>query len=903
MRKVFVLVLALMAAVSINAREVYIVGDSSPAGWSVSSENLAKTTMTEVSTDVFEWTGILTKTADSGEGFKLITQKDWSPAIHPSVAGLVINEKGSDVVALPYNGDPDTKWKISETAEYTLRVTFRETDVLVECEKAGGVDVGVPQVDGVFQISTAEHLEIFASKLNEGSIEGGCSAVLTQDIDLSGIAAWTAIGTDSKKFLGTFDGQGHRIIGMNLDGSKKEQGFFGVVGAGATIKNLIMDASCNIVSTGGECLAAFAGCCNNSGTITFENCGNEANVTGTKQNNAAFLGCNYGGSTKLVFNNCYNTGKISGGWENGAFSGWCGGGATFNNCYNIGEVENGESGKSWARGTKTINNCYQTVGDDGSIKTISSDLLASGELCFSLNGDQSAISWYQNLTGSVDAYPVPFSTHAQVYANGEMKCDGTAVDGGVLTYSNSSSSVIPDHEFENGFCKVCDKYQENALSATDGWYVISEPWQFRWIAQSVSNHNATYGNANIKLAADIDYTAYKHDLFGKDEKTAFRGIFDGQEHTVKIDVVNNGTSRTGLFAYINAATIKNLVVEGSATSAGNNCVGGLGGRSDGDGTLIENVVVKTAVSYTGSNGDATCGGFFANMEAQATLKNCAFLGSINSGTAEGNGGLVGWAGSSSNNKYINCLVAPSEYTQNGNSADFARNDPSLTNCLKTKATDSKLASGELCYTLNAGNDDWFQNLGVDATPVPFSTHGQVFEISGVGYSTAVFSRNVLAIANTIFTATVEGDLVKTTAVDADATVAAGTAVILSGDKNTYISLKPSTAAATALGTNVLMGSATEEKEVTTEGDIYILAEKDGEAVFAPSQVGTLAAGKAYIPKAAAEGAPYLRIGGTTGIVNTVATPETNVYYDLTGRRTDQPKNGIYIVNGKKVVVK
>ena len=105
---------------------------------------------------------------------------------------------------------------------------------------------------------------------------------------------------------------------------------------------------------------------------------------------------------------------------------------------------------------------------------------------------------------------------------------------------------------------------------------------------------------------------------------------------------------------------------------------------------------------------------------------------------------------------------------------------------------------------------------------------------------------------------------------------------------------------------MLKGSATEDIEVTNDGDIYFLY-KDGEgnAAFVPSEGGkTLKAGKAYIEKSdVPSAAPVLRIGGTTGIANTVAMPETNVYYDLMGRRVNQLQQGIYIVNGKKVVVK
>lgn len=42
----------------------------------------------------------------------------------------------------------------------------------------------------------------------------------------------------------------------------------------------------------------------------------------------------------------------------------------------------------------------------------------------------------------------------------------------------------------------------------------------------------------------------------------------------------------------------------------------------------------------------------------------------------------------------------------------------------------------------------------------------------------------------------------------------------------------------------------------------------------------------------------------TGIDNVkVETSKDNIVYDLQGRRVSQPAKGIYIVNGKKVLVK
>ena len=742
MKKLFTFLCALACLASAKAYDVvYIVGDSSPAGWSTADADLAKTTMTQVSENVFEWTGILTQT--TGEGFKLLTSKSWNPAMHPSTAGLVLNEVGSDVVALPYNGDPDTKWKISETAEYTLRVTFRETDVLVEIEKAGEVGSIVPMVDGVYQISTAAQCEAFAQDVNSGLIPNNCSAVLTQDIDLSSIDAWTAIGTDGKKFFGTFDGQGHRIKGMKLDGSKKEQGFFGVAGAGATIKNLIMDASCNIVSTGGACLAAFVGCCNNNGTITFENCGNEAAVVGKQQNNAGFLGCNYG-ATQIVFNNCYNTGKISGGRENGAFSGWCGGGATFNNCYNIGEVTEGET---WARGTKTINNSYQTVGSDNGVVKVTAEQVASGELCFKLNGDQNTIAWYQKL--GEDQYPIPFAKEgAQVYQNATYLCPNKIE--GTATYSNSSESTIPDHTYTNGFCEYCDKADVNYLPLVGSAYEIDNMYKLHWFSCIVKDGNV---EANANLTADIEMESdnqYGYTPIGTTEHP-YVGFFNGQGHSVTLRINNPGYDYQGLFGVVtDGARIEKVVVKGFVT--GKAYVGGIvggtnGGSSNAKQTNIWYCGNEATITANGNNGAGIIG---VNMNSQASIivTSCYNTGNVTS--ANEGGAISGWLGggwSSVRNCYNSGII------KNGENASkaFGRNSGCFfSNCYYTETSgtdntsentangkpamvaDATLASGELAYKLI---DGFYQTIGTDAYPTTEFTKPSVSYVGDAGYAT------------------------------------------------------------------------------------------------------------------------------------------------------------------------
>ena len=48
---------------------------------------------------------------------------------------------------------------------------------------------------------------------------------------------------------------------------------------------------------------------------------------------------------------------------------------------------------------------------------------------------------------------------------------------------------------------------------------------------------------------------------------------------------------------------------------------------------------------------------------------------------------------------------------------------------------------------------------------------------------------------------------------------------------------------------------------------------------------------------------YFDFSGTTAIEPVVNEIEENVYYDLSGRRVENPVQGIHIVNGRKVLIK
>ena len=117
-------------------------------------------------------------------------------------------------------------------------------------------------------IWTADDLVEFAAAVNAGETlapwqnEEGV-VVLLDDIDMTDIATWTPIGdatfalasnaltiSTGRPFTGFFDGQDHTISNFKMvcDNAMagRAWGFFGALGSGAVVENLIFDASCSL---------------------------------------------------------------------------------------------------------------------------------------------------------------------------------------------------------------------------------------------------------------------------------------------------------------------------------------------------------------------------------------------------------------------------------------------------------------------------------------------------------------------------------------------------------------------------------------------------------------------------------------------------------------------------------
>lgn len=231
------------------------------------------------------------------------------------------------------------------------------------------------QVNGVYQISTAQDLIDFATLVNSNG-ETNADAVLTNDINLNG-ATFMPIGGNayegsvSRAYRGTFDGQNFTISNATI-ASAYNMGIFGFVQDGI-IKNLKVDyitvsnsqteneaASAAVIGsiyqgevtnvtagencsvTGVNRVGGVIGSARDEAVVT--SCKNYADVTGSGMYTGGVIGAAhdmdvslFSGVHPATVTSCYNYGEINGNSETGGIIGYSDQ-ATVTDCHNEGPV-------------------------------------------------------------------------------------------------------------------------------------------------------------------------------------------------------------------------------------------------------------------------------------------------------------------------------------------------------------------------------------------------------------------------------------------------------------------------------------------------------------------------------------------------------------------------------------
>lgn len=91
--------------------------------------------------------------------------------------------------------------------------------------------------------------------------------------------------------------------------------------------------------------------------------------------------------------------------------------------------------------------------------------------------------------------------------------------------------------------------------------VIRSAADWNAFATRVTNGTESYDGKIVRLAADISVTTMAGTV-----ANPFKGTFDGCGHILIFNYTSNSADNIALFLYVDGATIKNLVVLGSAVS-------------------------------------------------------------------------------------------------------------------------------------------------------------------------------------------------------------------------------------------------------------------------------------------------------------------------------------------------
>lgn len=142
-----------------------------------------------------------------------------------------------------------------------------------------------------------------------------------------------------------------------------------------------------------------------------------------------------------------------------------------------------------------------------------------------------------------------------------------------------------------------------------------------------------------------------------------------------------------------------------------------------------------------------------------------------------------------------------------------------------------------------------------------------------------------------------------TAIDAQA-IPANQGVILTSESGDAATMVPAAGETAATITGNQLGHSAGVAKTLTAGEGYILGNGTEGIAFYPCKDGSLPINKAYL-LGNGESAIVMNFGNAVTGINTIAAPASAKapIFDLSGRRVVKATKGLYIQNGKKVIVK
>lgn len=476
----------------------------------------------------------------------------------------------------------------------------------------------------------------------------------------------------------------------------------------------------------------------------------------------------------------------------------------------------------------------------------------------------------------------------------------------------------------------------------DNIYYITNGAELAWFAAKVNGGDY---KISAKLTNNIDLCAYDWTpIGGSKSNTAYQGTFEGNEHTINGLYINNENTYQALFGNIKDSHISGITVDGEVNAK--QYVAGVVAYM-GTKTFVDRCINKATIT-----GKSTYVGGVTGAVSQATSE---LTNSYNLGNIKGTTNCAGVAGYNHKSAIIENVFNLGEVTGNTVAACIggtATKDNAI-NLFATKeydiidgqttVTDNQMQSGEVAYLLG---EAYGQQIGTDLHPVLNGAH--VYKVTyTTGLSAtpdSLYTNGTLPQidkttgAHLIWKSSPNGDVL--TEVTTDSTLFAEYHYVITFLVDGEIFMTDTL----AYGTDISMPETPQKEghtfsgwsetpetmpacDVTISGsftiNIYKLYYYVGDKLVHTTEVAYGEAIPEYVYEPTIEGDVFMGWMGenyetmpahdVTYIANIVTSislvtfdPEHSTIYDLSGRKIQDIKNmkkGIYIVNGKMVIVK
>ncbi len=549
-----------------------------------------------------------------------------------------------------------------------------------------------------YKIATPEGLAQFAVLMRTNTFAGK-TVYLTADIDMLNVtydpsAPQTTATTiaSSPYFAGTFDGQGYVISNLHITQQTPSFSNYYVAGffeslVNATVKNLVFNTNCVVESgnrVGTQWIGGLAGTI--SGTSLISNVYMGASVSGMTKIGGFYGNFDYhlSEATTITFEHCTNAGTVTvASGSAGGFAGHINTNHTFNYCNNIGTVAaynnvtnegvGGFVGRTNGNQPNTnlnFNNCYNSgavetqyalqaggfVGRYGHVNDTSTFTNAYNYGSVYGRGPVSSLYNTKGGTGTVINVTVNNSDTSAAGTNTVTSAvEIAALPAPAYTYNPATIGYSAAAVVKKDLAGMKNILNYSA-SASDTEYMIDTPVGLVRLAELV-NGGETLEGKTVYLAADINMGNVEGFApIGNAYTNPFKGIFDGQGHTIDYLTISESGTSVGLFGVINMATVKNLVVGANTTittnatpSTANTSMVGLIATMHGISSVV-NVYSAAKIDVTNVS-QIAAGGIVggelesynyspdANHATNNVIANCTFDGEVNGGCSAG--GIMG----------------------------------------------------------------------------------------------------------------------------------------------------------------------------------------------------------------------------------------------------------------------